>query len=161
MSADLPTFGSLDPHRLRLGRLVTIRVCPTLLRPDWVGCSLGIMVNRSVNYNPARIGAVFAALADPTRRGMIARLASGPATMGELGRPYRITKPAVTKHVKVLERAGLVRRRRAGRNFHCTLEPASMVMAQEWIAQQRRFWERSLDRLAAYLDPAKLKGDKG
>jgi DNA-binding transcriptional ArsR family regulator len=102
--------------------------------------------------------AVFAALADPTRRGMVARLAQGPVSIGELGRPYRITKPAVTKHVKVLERAGLVRRTREGRVHRCQLQPEPLQNAEAWIEQQRRFWQGTLDRLAAYLEHTTNQG---
>lgn len=101
---------------------------------------------------------VFSALADATRRGMIARLSAGPATIGELGRPYRISKPAVTKHVKVLERAGLIRRRRDGRIHKCTLQPQAMRQAGAWIEKQRRFWEASLDALADFVERTKPKG---
>lgn len=101
-----------------------------------------------VNYSNARLDAVFTALADPTRRGMIARLSSGPATIGELGEPYGISKPAVTKHVKMLERAGLIRRKRDGRVHHCTLQAKPMQQAGAWIDRQRQFWEASLDALA-------------
>jgi len=110
------------------------------------------MVNQMVNYSERRMDAVFAALADPTRRGMVARLAQGPVSIGELGRPYRITKPAVTKHVKVLERAGLVRRSREGRVHRCQLRPEPLRHAEAWIERQRRFWEGTLDRLAVYLE---------
>ena len=101
--------------------------------------------------------AVFLALADTTRRGMVARLSEGSATIGELGRPYDITKPAITKHVKILERAGLIERRRAGRVHHCTLNQEPMKQAQEWIASQRKFWEASLNSLADYLDQQTTK----
>jgi DNA-binding transcriptional ArsR family regulator len=108
-----------------------------------------------VNYSPERLDALFAALADATRRGMIARLSAGPATIGELGKPYGISKPAVTKHVKVLERAGLVRRDRDGRSHHCSLRVASMRRGEQWIARQRRFWEASLDSLARLVAETK------
>ena len=95
--------------------------------------------------------AVFSALSDRVRRGMISRLAAGPATIGELGRPFGISKPAVTKHVKVLERAGLLRRRRDGRLHRCTLRPEPLRDAEQWIERQRAFWNGTLDRLARYL----------
>lgn len=96
--------------------------------------------------------AVFMALADATRRGMIHRLSEGPATIGELGRPFAISKPAVTKHVKMLERAGLVTRRKDGRVHHCKLNAKPMKEAEDWIEKHRKFWEGSLDRLASLLD---------
>jgi DNA-binding transcriptional ArsR family regulator len=99
--------------------------------------------------------ALFMALADATRRGMISRLARGPATVGELGEPYPISKPAVTKHVKMLERAGLVHRERDGRLHRCTLEPTPMREAEVWIERYRTFWESRLQSLAAFVeDPA-------
>jgi DNA-binding transcriptional ArsR family regulator len=105
--------------------------------------------------------AVFAALADGTRRGMIRRLSRGPATIGELGRPYAISKPAVTKHVRVLERAGLVRRERNGRIHRCTLDPAPMREAEAWIERHRVFWENSLDALARLVeDPPSPEGER-
>jgi DNA-binding transcriptional ArsR family regulator len=102
---------------------------------------------------------VFAALSDSTRRGMISRLSSGPATIGELGRPYRISKPAVTKHVKILERAGLIRRERDGRIHNCTLQAKPMQQAQDWIERHRKFWRASLDALADYVEKTKPKGE--
>ena len=95
---------------------------------------------------------VFAALADSTRRGMIRRMSRGPATVGELGRPYAITKPAVTKHLKILEHAGLVRRRKDGRIHHCSLDPSPLRQAEAWIERHRVFWEKSLDSLAILVE---------
>ena len=83
---------------------------------------------------------------------MIVRLSRGPATVGELGDPYPITKPAVTKHVKLLERAGFVRRERTGRKHRLTLRRGPMERAAYWIDQHRRFWKASLDSLAEYVD---------
>ena len=98
------------------------------------------------------MNAVFTALADSTRRGMITRLSKGPATIGELGRPFAISKPAVTKHVKMLEKAGLVTRRKDGRVHRCKLNSKPMKQAENWIEKHRKFWEASLDRLATLLD---------
>jgi len=100
------------------------------------------------------------ALADTTRRGMLARLSRGPATVGELGQPFDISKPAVTKHVKVLERAGLIERRRDGRVHHCTLNQKPMQEAEEWIERHRKFWKASLDRLADYFEKQRITGDR-
>ncbi|MQA89201.1 MAG: metalloregulator ArsR/SmtB family transcription factor [Gemmatimonas sp.] len=108
-----------------------------------------------VNYL-AGLDAVFLALADPTRRGMIERLSRGPATVGELGRPFAMTKPAITKHVRTLEQVGLVRRERIGRIHRCTLAPEAMRDAEEWIERHRRFWKSSLDRLTRHVE----SGDK-
>lgn len=105
-----------------------------------------------VNYSGARMDAVFTALADGTRRHMITRLSRGPATIGELGRPFAVTKAAITKHVKLLERAKLVRRVREGRIHRVTLNPRPMRQAEDWIERYRKFWENSLDALERYLD---------
>jgi DNA-binding transcriptional ArsR family regulator len=113
-----------------------------------------------VNHGDTRIDQVFAALADPTRRGMVQRLSRGPASIGELGRPYRISKPAVTRHVKILERAGLLRRVKAGRTHHCRLDASGMEAAGEWIERNRRFWEASIDALARYVESTTSDGER-
>lgn len=95
---------------------------------------------------------VFRALGDATRRSMVARLARGPATIGELGEPFDMTKPAVTKHVKVLERAGLLTRRVDGRVHRCEIDVVPLTKAQRWVADVRAFWEDRFDDLADYLD---------
>ncbi len=95
---------------------------------------------------------VFAALADPTRRGILERLAQGEATVGELAAPYAISLPAVSRHVKVLERAGLLERRIDGRVHRCRLQPEALVTANQWVERHRAFWEAQFDRLAAFLD---------
>lgn len=100
---------------------------------------------------------VFRALGDSTRRSMVARLARGPATIGELGRPFAMTKPAVTKHVKVLERAGLLTREVDGRVHRCEIDPAALAQAQRWVARVREHWGRQLDGLADYLDTVQTK----
>lgn len=118
------------------------------------------IVHRMVNYTDGQMDAVFTALADSTRRGMVAQLSSGSATIGELGRPYPITKPAVTKHVKILERAGLIQRQKNGRIHRCTLNKEPMKQAEEWIERHRKFWETSLDSLADYLNQQTEKEKK-
>ena len=114
--------------------------------------SFSTIVHHMVNCKDDQMDAVFSALADSTRRGMVAQLSGGPASIGELGRPYPITKPAVTKHVKILERAGLVERQKDGRVHRCTLNKEPLKKAEKWIEQQRKFWEASLDSLADYLN---------
>jgi DNA-binding transcriptional ArsR family regulator len=109
-----------------------------------------------VNYLDADLDALFLALADPTRRGMVTRLSRGPATIGELGRPYAISKPAVTKHVRTLESAGLIRRERQGRYHRCVLNGEAMRHAELWIEQYRRLWEGSLDRLARHVEGSRV-----
>ncbi|MGC2579202.1 MAG: metalloregulator ArsR/SmtB family transcription factor, partial [Terrimicrobiaceae bacterium] len=107
-----------------------------------------------------RLSTTFAALADPTRRVILERLSRGEATPGELARPLRISWPAVTRHLRVLERAGLLQRRRSGRNHVLTLEPKPMKQAEAWIAAYRRFWEGSFDALADYLERGVTKNDR-
>jgi DNA-binding transcriptional ArsR family regulator len=98
-----------------------------------------------------RLDAVFAALADPRRRRILVRLADGEATVGELAAPFRVSRPAISKHLRVLERAGLVKTVRAGRESRCTLAVARLRGAAEWIAGHARLWERNLNRFADYL----------
>jgi DNA-binding transcriptional ArsR family regulator len=102
----------------------------------------------------------FAALADPTRRRILEHLARGDRCVTDLARPYRMSLPAVSKHLHVLERAGLVRRRRRGRVHQLKLEAAPMQQAQQWIETYRRFWEESFDRLDEYLQQLQTKEKK-
>ena len=94
----------------------------------------------------------FAALADPTRRRILAHLARGDRCVTDLARPHAMSLPAVSKHLRVLEKAGLLRRRRYGRVHQLKLEARPMQQAIRWIEEYRKFWDRSLDRLAAYLE---------
>ena len=107
-----------------------------------------------VNYNRAsrRLDNVFSALSDPTRRAIVMRLARGNATVGELAAPFRMTLPAVTKHIKVLERAGLLSREIEGRIHRCSLSGEPMAEASEWIERHRGFWAAQLDSLAEYFE---------
>jgi DNA-binding transcriptional ArsR family regulator len=100
----------------------------------------------------------FSALADPTRRAILARLASGEATVGELAEPFAMSLPAVSKHLKVLEHAGLIARGREAQWRPCRLTAAPLRDAADWIDDYRRFWEESFDRLDKYL--AGLNADK-
>ena len=99
-----------------------------------------------------QLDATFAALADPTRRAIIARLASGEATVTELADPFAISQPAVSKHLTVLERAGLVSRRRDAQRRPCRLEPMPLKAATDWLQNYRDYWEDSYQRLDAVLD---------
>ncbi len=100
---------------------------------------------------PDPLSAVFAALADPTRRAILVRLTQGAANVGELAAPFAISPPAVSKHLKVLARAGLITRGRAAQSRPCRLEAAALRPAADWIATYRRHWDESLDRLDAHL----------
>ena len=99
-----------------------------------------------------RLDAAFAALADPTRRAIIARLAGGDASVTELAEPFAMTQPAVSKHLKVLERAGLISRRRDAQRRPCRLEARALREATEWLDGYRRFWSESFGRLDDLLD---------
>lgn len=104
-----------------------------------------------VNNNRRQLDLAFGALSHPIRRGILARLATGEATVAELAKPYRVSAPAITKHMRILEDAGLLSRRKQGREHHCRLEAEKMKQAQAWIEQQRALWNDRLDRLAQYL----------
>jgi DNA-binding transcriptional ArsR family regulator len=99
----------------------------------------------------------FAALADPTRRSILARLSRGAATVGELAEPFAISQPAISKHLKVLERAGLIERGVRAQWRPCELSAQPLKEASEWIGGYRQFWEESFDRLDAYLKDLQAK----
>ncbi len=105
------------------------------------------------------LSSTFAALADPTRRAILARLAAGEATVGELAAPFEISLPAVSKHLKVLEKAGLIARSRQAQWRPCQLAPLPLKDVADWIERYRRYWEESLDRLEAFLTEVQA-GDK-
>jgi DNA-binding transcriptional ArsR family regulator len=98
------------------------------------------------------LSATFAALADPTRRAILARLTSGEVSVTELARPFQMSLPAVSKHLKVLERAGLVARSHEAQWRPCRLDAAPLRAADDWIERYRSFWEQRFDRLDAYLN---------
>jgi DNA-binding transcriptional ArsR family regulator len=97
------------------------------------------------------LSTTFAALADPTRRAILSRLAAGEATVGQLAEPFALTQQAVSKHIKVLERAGLISRSKAAQARPCRIEPARFEDAAEWIGRHRRVWRERYDRLDAHL----------
>jgi DNA-binding transcriptional ArsR family regulator len=105
-----------------------------------------------VNYSTAALDATFGALADPTRRAILARLAQGEAMVTELAEPFRVSLPAISKHVRVLEAAGLLEREVHGRVHRCKLAVQPMKNAAAWIEQYRAFWELQFDALAKYLE---------
>jgi DNA-binding transcriptional ArsR family regulator len=107
-----------------------------------------------------RLTATFAALADPTRRAILARLASGEVSVTQLAEPFAMTLPAVSKHLKVLERAGLVGRGRQAQWRPCRLEAAPLREVSDWVERYRQFWEERLDRLDAYLQELQAKEKK-
>ena len=99
-----------------------------------------------------RLDRTFGALADETRRAILGQLAHGDATVGELARPFRVSRPAISKHLRVLERAGLVQRAREGRISRCELDAGAMREAAEWVDRYRAFWEGRLDALSRYIE---------
>jgi DNA-binding transcriptional ArsR family regulator len=104
-----------------------------------------------------RLDTTFQALADPTRRGMLANLALGEKSIGELGEPFHMTFAGASKHVKVLENAGLIRRRKEGRKQICSLEARPLEEAERWLRQWEKFWTVRLDRLEALIEQDKQK----
>lgn len=102
-------------------------------------------------YQPRQLDRVFQALADPTRRAVVARLSAGPASTSELARPFRMALPSFSQHLGVLEDSGLVRSRKAGRVRTYELAPRSLAVAAQWIQTQRAMWEKRLDQLDSYL----------
>jgi len=99
-----------------------------------------------------RLDRTFGALADGTRRAILARLARSEATVGELARPFRVSRPAISKHLRVLERAGLVRRSRDGRVSRCALDAGALREAAAWVDRYREFWTGRLDELARFIE---------
>jgi len=106
---------------------------------------------------PDQLSATFSALADPTRRAILARLATGETSVSELARPFDMTMPAISKHLKVLEKAGLIARSREAQWRPCRLEAGRLKEISEWVEQYRRYWEESFDRLDEYLKELQSK----
>ena len=113
-----------------------------------------MLINEVVKDKPTfdSLSATFAALSDPTRRAILARLAAGEASVTELAAPFEISLPAVSRHLKVLERAGLVARSREAQWRPCRLQPGPLKEADDWIERYRRLWEERFDRLDQYLN---------
>lgn len=111
------------------------------------------MLNQSTPLDLA-----FQALADPTRRAMVERLARSPASVSDLARPFSMSLPAVMQHLAVLEGSGLVVSEKIGRVRMCRIEPQALSLAEQWINARRTEWERRLDRLGAYLEDMKKQG---
>jgi DNA-binding transcriptional ArsR family regulator len=111
-----------------------------------------------MNPRQDSLSTTFAALADPTRRAILARLTTGPATVTELAAPFAISGPAVSKHLRVLEHARLITRSREAQWRPCQLDAAPLREVADWAADYRRFWEKSFDRLDAYLGELQAKG---
>lgn len=114
-----------------------------------------------VSLKENQLSATFAALADPTRRAILAHLARGEASVTELARPFEMSLPAISKHLKVLERAGLITRGREAQWRPCRLEAEPLKDAADWIEQYRQFWEESFDRLDEYLQELQVEEKQG
>ena len=104
-----------------------------------------------------RLSATFSALADPTRRAILARLALGQTSVSELAAPFKMSQPAVSKHIKVLEQAGLITRSRDAQMRPCKLEAIALKGVDDWLGEYRRLWEQRLDRLEDYLQTLQAK----
>jgi DNA-binding transcriptional ArsR family regulator len=102
-----------------------------------------------VNY--VQLDAIFSALADPTRRRIVERLSRKPLTVGAIAKGFPLTQPAISKHLRILEKSGLMRREILGRTHYCTISPAAMDSVARWIEHQRKFWNETLDRLEDVL----------
>jgi DNA-binding transcriptional ArsR family regulator len=107
------------------------------------------------------LDSTFAALADPTRREILVRLASGEASVNELAEPFQMSLPGISKHLKVLERAGLISRGRVAQSRPCRLEARPLKEAADWVERYRRFWEEGFDRLDDYLQEMQRKEEGG
>jgi DNA-binding transcriptional ArsR family regulator len=110
--------------------------------------------------NQDRLSATFSALADPTRRAILARLATGEASVNELAEPFEMSLPAVSRHLKVLEKAGLITRGRDAQYRPCRIEPKALQNIDEWLERYRKFWEESFNRLDKYLQKLQKKERK-
>jgi DNA-binding transcriptional ArsR family regulator len=121
------------------------------------------LINRKVLLllPPETLDTTFAALADPTRRAILARLTRGEASVNELAEPFEMSLPAVSKHLKVLERAGLISRARVAQRRPCRLEAAPLREVADWVEHYRRFWEQSFDRLEDYLQELQREENEG
>ncbi len=122
----------------------------TLLKQVLDLCAIRAMLKHMLNQG-ATLDRVFQALADPSRRLMVERLSQGQATVSELGRPLEMSLAAVVQHVQVLEASGLVRTQKVGRKRTCSIEPAVLRGAEQWITERRTAWERRLDQLGDFL----------
>ncbi len=113
-----------------------------------------------VELNQTELGSTYAALADPSRRAILARLRGGAARVTEIAEPFDMSLNAVSKHIRVLERAGLIRREISGRDHFLSVNVEPLIEASRWIEEQKTFWERRLDSLESFLEQKKQKGSR-
>jgi DNA-binding transcriptional ArsR family regulator len=104
-----------------------------------------------VNYSARQLDLAFGALAHPIRRGILRRLSGGEATVSELARPFKVSAPAISRHMRILEEAGLLTRRKQGREHRCRLEAKRLEQAEQWLGHHRKIWNERLDNLERYL----------
>jgi len=115
------------------------------------------MVNNNISHDSAQLNLIFSALSDPTRRAMLLKLAGKEHSIADLSAPFNISKSAITKHIKVLEKAGLLRRTINGRVHHCRLAVDPLHAASDWMALYQKFWHNKFDALDSYLTSEKDK----
>jgi len=130
------------------------RSSPLAASSIWRHLTGRVTLNQMVNHSPEALDAVFSALSDRTRRGIVTRLADGEASVSELAEPFAVSLPAVTKHLRVLEHAGLIEHRKQGRVRRCRLVASPLRDADEWLRRYRGFWETRLGSLSAHLEEA-------
>ena len=128
---------------------------------DLTRIPVSAIFNHMVNSRSQQLDETFFALSDPTRRQILARLAGGDMTVAELSEPFDVSAPAVSKHLRVLERAGLLTREREGRVRRCHLVPEPLKDAAAWVQKYRRFWEAQLDQLAEYFEHSAADPERG
>ena len=126
----------------------------------WPGCATTTVMTADMAASLQNLDTTFSALADPTRRAIVARLAAGSATVNELAEPFDISLPAISRHLKVLEGAGLVRREVEAQKRRIHLRPDTLKKAEDWIERHRRFWSENFEKLDAYLSETNKKEDK-
>ncbi len=114
--------------------------------------SCSIIGNHMVTYNDQRLDLVFGALADPIRRELLHELSQGDRSVSELARPFPVSRPAISKHLNVLQHAGLIRRTKQGRMQRCGFKASPLASAAGWLDQYRQFWEGQLDRFQEYVE---------
>ncbi len=151
------------PHHFRQTmRKASRRSRPRGSQVPPLGMSTGLIrrpMSRS-KHPSSSLDTTFSALSDPTRRAMIERLAEGELSVSELAKPFPVSLPAISKHLRVLEDAGLLSQERQGRILKCRLEPSPLMTTANWLAQYESLWEKHLDKFAKYLE-AQAKEDEG
>ena len=149
--------GGAGPLGTRLTRPAAPSVGPGSLSRGLTAWGRGHTLNHMVKHLDLQLDATFAALAHPVRRGIVARLSEGPRSVGGLAEPFAMSLPAVSKHVRVLERAGLLEQTKVGRERRCRLNAAPMREAYDFVKRYRRYWTAQLDALAEFVETSTLE----